>query len=81
MYFEDNDWCLRIRQAGWQIYYYPQVAITHLGGQSLIKNPKAQQAYYQSLSYFYRKHYSKIAQFILQSLLLLYKWINYALRS
>jgi N-acetylglucosaminyl-diphospho-decaprenol L-rhamnosyltransferase len=66
MYFEDNDWCLRIRQAGWKVYYNPQVEIVHIGGQSLKQNPKAQQAYYKSLSYFYAKHYSRPAQWLLR---------------
>lgn len=73
MYFEDNDWCLRIRQAGWKVYYNPQVEIVHLGGQSLKQNPKAQQAYYKSLSYFYAKHYSRPAQWALSLMLPLYK--------
>ena len=58
MYFEDSDWCLRMRQAGWKVYYHPQAEIVHLGGQSLKKNPQARQAYFTSLRYFYRKHYS-----------------------
>lgn len=62
MYFEDNDLCLRLRQAGWQVYYYPQVSITHVGGQSLTQNPAAQRAYQDSLIHFYRKHYSRLAQ-------------------
>ncbi len=45
MYFEDNEWCLRIRRAGWKVYYDPQAAIMHIGGQSLAKNPVARRAY------------------------------------
>lgn len=73
MYFEDNDLCLRIRQAGWQIYYNPQVEIVHLGGQSLIKNPRAQEAYYESLKYFYVKHYSLASRILLKLLLIPYQ--------
>lgn len=62
MYFEDNDLCLRLRQAGWQVFYYPQVSIIHVGGQSLKQNATAQRAYQNSLAYFYRKHYSRLAQ-------------------
>jgi len=57
MYFEDNDLCLRMRQFGWEIVYYPQTTIIHLGGRSQRQNPMAQKAYNQSLLYFYRKHY------------------------
>jgi N-acetylglucosaminyl-diphospho-decaprenol L-rhamnosyltransferase len=61
MYFEDNDWCRRMRQAGWQIYHCPFVSVVHVGGQSLVNNPSARAAYYQSLQRFYQKHYSPLA--------------------
>lgn len=73
MYFEDSDWCLRIRKAGWKVYYDPQVEIVHLGGQSLAKNPRAQRAYYESLRYFYAKHYSRLAQWVIGLLLLIHR--------
>ena len=73
MYFEDNDWCLRIRKAGWNVYYCPAAEIMHLGGQSLARNPQAQHAYYQSLAYFYAKHYSSPARWLLKALLPAYR--------
>jgi len=73
MYFEDNDWCLRIRKAGWKVYYNPLVSIVHLGGQSLAQNPAARQVYYHSLNYFYAKHYSPLARLSLQMGLLPYR--------
>ncbi len=76
MYFEDNDWCLRLRKAGWKVFYNPQVGIIHLGGQSLKKNPKAQTAYYESLAYFYAKHYGRMSQWLLRLLLPLYRLLN-----
>ncbi len=72
MYFEDNDWCLRLRQAGWKICYYPEAEVMHLGGQSLRQNPAAQAAYAGSLRYFYAKHYSRPAQWALRLLLPVY---------
>ena len=72
MYFEDNEWCLRLRRADWQVYYNPQVAIIHLGGQSARRNPAAQRAYRDSLRYFYRKHYGRAARWALELLLPLY---------
>ena len=73
MYFEDNDWCLRIRQAGWKVYYNPHVEIIHLGGQSLKQNPAARQAYYRSLDYFYAKHYGPLARLALRACLMPYR--------
>ena len=34
MYGEDLDWCYRMRQAGWLIYYVPHTSIIHFRGQS-----------------------------------------------
>lgn len=73
LYFEDNDWCLRLRRAGWKIYLVPQVQVVHLGGQSVAGNPAARGVYAQSLRYFYRKHYSPLAQWLLRFLLPIYQ--------
>jgi N-acetylglucosaminyl-diphospho-decaprenol L-rhamnosyltransferase len=73
MYFEDVDWCRRMRQQGWNIYYHPEVSIMHLGGRSLIQNPQAGKLYYDSLTYFYSKHYGKMANLWLAVLLPLYR--------
>jgi N-acetylglucosaminyl-diphospho-decaprenol L-rhamnosyltransferase len=72
MYFEDIDLCLRLRQAGWQVYYEPRVAITHLGGQSLCHNPQAQTAYQNSIRHFYARHYGPTARILLNAGLLAY---------
>ncbi len=74
MYFEDNDWCLRMRQAGWKVYYNPRVEVIHIGGQSLAKNPSAQRSYYRSLEYFYAKHYGRLAGWFLRAALTPYRW-------
>ena len=41
MYFEDNDWCRRMRLKGWEVWYNPLAQITHIGGASLSQNPEA----------------------------------------
>jgi GT2 family glycosyltransferase len=76
MYFEDNDLCLRVRKAGFKVYYNPQISVLHIGGQSLKKNPEAQTCYYRSLQYFYGKHYGITERSILKILLVTYKFIN-----
>lgn len=73
LYFEDNEWCLRMRRCGWKIYYCPQVSITHLGGQSVSRNPDAQGAYCRSLEYFYSKHYGPAARLWLKAALPVYR--------
>ncbi|MBC7227529.1 MAG: glycosyltransferase family 2 protein, partial [Thermoflexales bacterium] len=56
LYFEDNDWCLRMRKAGWRVLYDPRFEVIHLGGASLPQRHQASQIYYQSLIRFTAKH-------------------------
>jgi N-acetylglucosaminyl-diphospho-decaprenol L-rhamnosyltransferase len=73
MYFEDNDLCLRLRRAGWQVVYNPLVKITHMGGSSPAEKAHRRQLYYESLRYFYSKHYSALECLALRMLLPIYR--------
>lgn len=58
MYGEDIDWCYRIKQAGWQVYYYPQTQIMHYkGGSSSRRPPWLVREFYRAMLLFYKKHY------------------------
>jgi GT2 family glycosyltransferase len=59
MYGEDIDWCYRIKKAGYQVMYYPEIRIFHHKKASGIgkKNPKVIAAFYDSMIIFYNKHY------------------------
>jgi GT2 family glycosyltransferase len=37
MYGEDNEWCLRIRRAGWRLVFVPEAVVMHLGAASSLK--------------------------------------------
>jgi len=37
MYGEDNEWCLRIRRAGWNLMFEPGAVVRHLGAASSLK--------------------------------------------
>jgi N-acetylglucosaminyl-diphospho-decaprenol L-rhamnosyltransferase len=41
MYFEDLDLCERICRAGWQVVYVPSAVVTHEGGVSTSRDPRA----------------------------------------
>lgn len=60
MYGEDLDWCYRIKEAGWGIYYYPQTTIVHLKGGSARRRPfKIVYEFHRAMILFHRKHYSR----------------------
>ncbi|GBC93364.1 N-acetylglucosaminyl-diphospho-decaprenol L-rhamnosyltransferase [bacterium HR15] len=58
LFFNDVDWCYRMWQAGWQIWFVPQVEILHHGGASTKQvRPAAIRESHRALEQFYRKHY------------------------
>ncbi len=60
LYMEDLDLCYRLAEAGWIIWYSPQVAITHVKGGSSGPNrlPRVNYAFHYGMYRFYRKHYA-----------------------
>jgi GT2 family glycosyltransferase len=61
MYCEEVDWCLRIRQAGWQIYYTPDAEVIHHVGASTRQNagPMLVQLH-RSRDRYFQKHYGPV---------------------
>lgn len=58
MYGEDIDWCYRIKQAGWEIYYYPRTTIIHYkGAGKKRRSRKVLYEFYRAMILFHRKHY------------------------
>ena len=57
MYYEEVDLCLRIKQSGQQVIFYPESQIIHLGGQSAKQIPaKVKFMTLRSLVLFMKKH-------------------------
>jgi GT2 family glycosyltransferase len=56
MYYEEVDWCYRIKQAGWRIVFLPEAVITHTGGRSSAQAPLKRIMMLTSLMAFFRKH-------------------------
>ncbi len=58
MYYEDADWCLRIKQAGWKIWYLGEAEVVHVWAQSANKLgiPKANSEMYKAQYQYWRKH-------------------------
>jgi len=55
---EDIDWCVRARNSGWEVWYYPEAQIIHLGGKGGSGSMpfRAIYEYHRSMWVFYRKH-------------------------
>ena len=69
MYAEDVDWCYRFHQAGWEVWYLPQVSIVHYGGQSSKQRRGRMEAeLYRSRVYFLHKHRGRFPAWCLKVL-------------
>lgn len=60
MYSEDTDWCYRIKQSGWKIYYLPHVPVVHVSGASAGHRAAEMMAQmYTSKVRFFAKHFGQ----------------------
>lgn len=65
MYFEDVDYCQRVRHAGWSIVFWPKAEIIHLlGGSSNFTSKgtlqkRSPRFYYEARSRYFAKHYGR----------------------
>jgi GT2 family glycosyltransferase len=57
MYGEDLDWCFRMREAGWKIYYTPATEIIHFRGESgRTESMRIQYRKNEAMAIFVSKH-------------------------
>jgi len=61
MYGDDIDWCYRIKQGGWKVYYLPEAEIIHFGGRGGSRRQSYRNIFefHRAMALFYKKHYSK----------------------
>ena len=80
LYYEEVDLCRRFKQAGWTVWYWPDVEVTHIGGESSrqlksleFSSQAAQVVLWRMRStlLYYRKHHGTQA--------LLARWMEVAL--
>ncbi|HET6566749.1 MAG TPA: glycosyltransferase [Rhodothermales bacterium] len=72
MYGEDLDWCYRIKQAGWKVFYTPETRIIHYKGESTRKSElQYVRHFYGAMRQFSQKHlhghYSRLFTGLLQA--------------
>ena len=66
MYAEDIDWAYRIKKAGWEIWYNPEVSVLHKKKQSgranILRHRRVTtEIYFHTYNWlFYKKHYKKL---------------------
>ena len=60
MYWEDADWCRRMRENGWQVVYFPRSFVIHYVGVSSQKRVIASAvAFHRSIYLLFKKHAEK----------------------
>lgn len=80
MYGEDIDLCLRIKEAGYQIVYYPEASIIHYkGGSSKKRRTKVIYDFHNAMWLFYKKHYIKKYNIGITTLVFVGIWAKYTL--
>jgi len=58
MYFEETDWCKRMKQAGGEVWFVPAAKVVHFGGGTFAHySEKRLVAYHRSLLHFFHKHH------------------------
>jgi GT2 family glycosyltransferase len=77
IWFEEVDYCLRAKSAGWQIVYTPTTSIIHHFGQSFkqVMTVKKQKIWNKSLRYYFLKHHS-LLEYVMISIL---TWVSLGL--
>lgn len=67
LFSEDVDWCLRIKEGGWNIFCLPNTKIIHIGGTSTGKNYFSLVLNrFRSRYIFAKRHFNKLEFFIIR---------------
>ncbi len=66
LFWEETDWCYRVRKGGWKIYHVPQAEVVHFQGRAAeTRKREAKVEYYQSRYQFFRKNRGDLQWFLL----------------
>jgi len=75
MYVEDVDFCYRAKNAGFLVYYFPEVVVIHHIGKSTKKRKLLMQTeHHRSMYHFFRKHHHP--NVVLKGIVFLSIWIR-----
>lgn len=75
LYLEDVDWCRRAADAGWDLYFLPDVSVVHFGGSSFSvlsggRSYHASADRCRSLFYYFRKHEARPQVWLLKTVII-----------
>jgi GT2 family glycosyltransferase len=71
MYSEEMDWCLRAKQKGWRVMYFPPARIKHHEGKSSEQVPAQRDIYFHSSKVrYFKKHHGVLQGELLRYFLL-----------
>ena len=59
LYVEDVDFCRRLRAAGWEVWFSPELEVVHVGGISTGRTRWARRQHARSIYRYYAKHRTK----------------------
>ncbi len=59
LYFEDVDWCLRLKRAGWKVYWVPDARVVHHWRSKTDPSPQASVHHQRSRLWYVRKHFGQ----------------------
>ena len=80
MYFEDTDWCRRIRNAGGHVYFVPTATAVHLSRPTYADRGR-RRSYQESLVLYYHKHYGTTPAMVAQVLLWIFNLFERSIRE
>lgn len=67
-FFEETEWCCRMRDQGFKVCHLPMIKVCHLQGRSANKVPlRARVEFHRSRALFFKLRYGSLAKFILNA--------------
>lgn len=76
LYWEDVDFCRRVRQAGYSVWVHPQARAIHIRGASQADAALKTRIYDMSADRYYKKHYSTTIWLIQRALRKIYRIVR-----
>jgi GT2 family glycosyltransferase len=84
LYYEEVDLCRRLKRKGYSVWYWPDITVVHIGGQSSRQVPSLEVSRagaqitlwrMRSMLLYYRKHHGLLARFVMLMELVWY-WLQ-----